>query len=81
MFHDSLYSFLYTAGVSAHAPGEEPGAGVRLVRLGHTLSSSLPSYPVARTLTFLVKIVRMANLLVKHSDSFLFVCFVVNDEK
>lgn len=63
------------------APGEEPGAGVRLVRLGHTLSSSLPSYPVARTLTFLVKIVRMANLLVKHSDSFLFVCFVVNDEK
>lgn len=25
VFHDSLYSFLYTAGVSAHAPGEEPG--------------------------------------------------------
>ena len=25
MFHDSLYSFLHTAGVSAHAPGKEPG--------------------------------------------------------
>ena len=63
------------------APGEEPGAVVRLVRLEHTLSSSLPSYQVARMLKVLVKTVRMANLLVKHSDSFLFVCFVFNDEK
>lgn len=63
------------------APGEEPGAVVRLVRLEHTLSSSLPSYQVDRMLKVLVKTVRMANLLVKHSDSFLFVCFVFNDEK
>ena len=57
------------------APGEEPGAGVRLTRLEHTPSSSLPSHQVARMLKFLVEIVRMANLLVKHSDSPFLFCF------